>query len=89
MPELPRLGPCGCRPGVQRDNCPNCEGTGQAIDWRQYYANKREQGCQCGLAYGKMVWPAKCYYCAHGYKNNPNNVTVTGPYHITGLTGDK
>jgi hypothetical protein len=24
---------CGCRPGQQRDNCPNCEGTGQVIDF--------------------------------------------------------
>jgi hypothetical protein len=37
---LPRLGPCGCRRGIERDNCPQCEGTGQAIDWRQYHASK-------------------------------------------------
>lgn len=24
---------CGCRRGVQRDNCPNCEGTGYVIDF--------------------------------------------------------
>lgn len=24
---------CGCRPGVQRDNCPACEGTGWRIDF--------------------------------------------------------
>jgi len=24
---------CGCRRGVQRDNCPSCEGTGYAIDF--------------------------------------------------------
>jgi hypothetical protein len=24
---------CGCRRGVERDNCPNCEGTGQVIDF--------------------------------------------------------
>jgi len=24
---------CGCRPGVARDNCPICEGTGQKIDF--------------------------------------------------------
>jgi hypothetical protein len=24
---------CGCRPGVARDNCPACEGTGQKIDF--------------------------------------------------------
>jgi len=24
---------CSCRKGVQRDNCPNCEGTGMVIDF--------------------------------------------------------
>jgi hypothetical protein len=24
---------CTCRRGVQRDNCPTCEGTGQKIDF--------------------------------------------------------
>lgn len=32
-PGTPTLGPCSCRPGVQRDNCPVCEGTGQRIDF--------------------------------------------------------
>jgi hypothetical protein len=37
MRNLPRLGPCGCRRGIERDNCPSCEGTGQLIDWRTYH----------------------------------------------------
>ena len=24
---------CGCRPGVWRDNCPTCEGTGWVVDF--------------------------------------------------------
>lgn len=24
---------CSCRPGIERDNCPQCEGTGQRIDF--------------------------------------------------------
>lgn len=24
---------CGCKPGIQRDNCPSCEGTGRRIDF--------------------------------------------------------
>jgi hypothetical protein len=25
---------CGCRPGMERDNCPRCEGTGWIIDFK-------------------------------------------------------
>lgn len=25
---------CSCKKGVQRDNCPSCEGTGWVIDFR-------------------------------------------------------
>ena len=25
---------CGCKRGVQRDNCPACEGAGRVIDFR-------------------------------------------------------
>ena len=25
---------CGCKRGVMRDNCPNCEGTGWVVDFR-------------------------------------------------------
>lgn len=32
---------CGCRRGVQRDNCPNCEGTGWAIDFRAILERSR------------------------------------------------
>ena len=24
---------CGCRHGIERDNCPNCEGTGMVINF--------------------------------------------------------
>lgn len=24
---------CGCRRGIERDNCPNCEGTGQCVNF--------------------------------------------------------
>jgi hypothetical protein len=30
----PKIGAkCGCRRGIQRDNCANCEGTGQVVDF--------------------------------------------------------
>lgn len=33
MAHPPTLGPCTCKRGQQRDNCPQCEGTGQRIDF--------------------------------------------------------
>lgn len=32
---------CHCRPGRERDNCPDCEGTGQRIDFRAIRARLR------------------------------------------------
>lgn len=30
----PKTGePCHCKPGIERDNCPDCEGTGMRIDF--------------------------------------------------------
>ena len=29
---------CGCRKGLERDNCPNCEGSGYVIDFRAIHA---------------------------------------------------
>ena len=30
----PKTGvPCSCKPGVMRDNCPSCEGTGMSVDF--------------------------------------------------------
>jgi hypothetical protein len=36
---------CSCRPGVQRDNCPTCEGTGWVIDFRAIRA-KENKDCE-------------------------------------------
>ena len=34
-PYQPKTGqPCGCKRGVQRDNCSNCEGTGMVINFQ-------------------------------------------------------
>lgn len=34
-PYQPKTGAkCSCRPGIWRDNCPQCEGTGWVIDFR-------------------------------------------------------
>ena len=35
IPYQPKTGAvCGCKPGMMRDNCPNCEGTGMVVDFR-------------------------------------------------------
>lgn len=33
---------CSCKRGVQRDNCPTCEGTGMVIDFRAIHAKRAE-----------------------------------------------
>lgn len=37
----PLLGPCSCRRGIERDNCPACEGTGTRIDFAAIHAARR------------------------------------------------
>lgn len=40
-PYQPKTGErCHCRPGVWRDNCPDCEGTGQRIDFAAIRARR-------------------------------------------------
>ena len=38
---MPTKGACHCRRGLERDNCPDCEGTGQAIDWRAWHSRPK------------------------------------------------
>ena len=38
---------CTCRPGIQRDNCPACEGTGQRIDFAAIRARKEAMPRTC------------------------------------------
>jgi hypothetical protein len=40
----PKTGePCACRPGIARDNCPQCEGTGQRIDFAAIRARNAQR----------------------------------------------
>ena len=44
-PFTPKTGAtCSCRAGIERDNCPNCEGTGKVIDFRAIHAAREERG---------------------------------------------
>ena len=40
---------CSCKRGVQRDNCPNCEGTGMVIDFRAIRAANADANREMGL----------------------------------------
>ena len=41
-PGTPLTGaPCHCRRGIERDNCPNCEGTGKAIDFARIHRERK------------------------------------------------
>lgn len=49
----PKTGePCACRPGVERDNCPQCEGSGERIDFRAMHAANRT-GTKCRVCGSK------------------------------------
>jgi len=55
--KLPILGRCRCRPGIWRDNCSQCEGTGKAIDWREYHRQKNEN--RSSLEAAERAWARK------------------------------
>lgn len=38
---------CTCRRGVERDNCPTCEGTGWVIDFRAIHTARAEKPVTC------------------------------------------
>jgi hypothetical protein len=41
---VPKTGAkCGCKRGIQRDNCPNCEGTGLVIDFRAIHEARMQR----------------------------------------------
>jgi hypothetical protein len=51
---------CGCRRGVQRDNCPACEGTGWRID---FAAIRRDTCVRLGHAFGEQRTQPTCLRC--------------------------
>jgi len=58
MTSLPRKGTCGCRRGIERDNCPQCEGSGIAIDWRKFHADKKAKEQPSGFFPMDAGWPS-------------------------------
>lgn len=69
MTYQPRTGKrCHCRPGVARDNCPDCEGTGWRIDFPAIRAATQAR-CKCGHAQSSHEGPLSHGAC---------RLTVTG-----------
>lgn len=49
----PKTGqPCGCKRGIERDNCPACEGTGRRIDFAAIRARPLDTGLFTGTLAG-------------------------------------
>lgn len=61
---------CTCRPGVERDNCPVCEGTGQRIDFAAIRALSKDFG---GSGLGKLRGEAEdaAHWRGHRLKWHP------------------
>lgn len=76
----PKTGqPCNCKPGVQRDNCPRCEGTGKVIDFakirtaKEHYGVTVRHGESFSIAYVVNVGRNSRHYCvSFSTKDSPN-----------------
>ena len=53
---------CGCKRGVQRDNCPACEGTGMVVDFAAIRA--RGKPCLSADCKGRVLLNQGSDYCA-------------------------
>jgi len=62
---IPTLGPCSCKRGQQRDNCPACEGTGQRIN---FAALRLQTATRAALAKPGAKWTPET-----GWTNEPIN----------------
>ena len=62
---------CTCRPGVERDNCPKCEGTGTAIDFSQFHRCPK-----CGKRGDGITYKHKKYGCDDNYIDTDRNLMM-------------
>jgi hypothetical protein len=56
---------CTCRRGIERDNCPTCEGTGWVIDFARIHRERREIVANCAQCQAETPPPAFCLH-QHG-----------------------
>jgi hypothetical protein len=49
---------CSCRRGIERSNCPNCEGTGMVIDFRAIRERSSRSAGANNIAVPAMINPS-------------------------------
>lgn len=88
----PKTGePCSCKPGVHRDNCPNCEGTGSKIDFKKIRDKNKKalsatKGCVRCDGTGKLYSPktksmsVDCPKCSGSGKHAATNKLAVDPF---------
>lgn len=55
---------CTCKRGAMRDNCPNCEGTGWAIDFRAIHAQRAADALKSApIVMVRQDYSATCEHC--------------------------
>ena len=47
---------CSCKRGVQRDNCPSCEGTGRRIDFAAIRKKADRDAMPLNMPARHMMW---------------------------------
>jgi len=80
---------CSCRRGLERDNCPSCEGTGWVIDFRAVRAQKA-QGAPGGE--GVSAPPRRVVVTVYGgvadvYENDGVEVVIVDYDHLNAGDG--
>jgi len=73
----PKTGqPCTCRRGLERDNCPRCEGTGWVIDFRAIRERAMRERVSGERRESQPSNPLSC-----GHKPSPHGEHTTGTAH--------
>ena len=62
---------CTCKPGMERDNCPKCEGTGKRIDFSSNHTCPK-----CGKRGDGITYKHKKYGCDDNYIDTDRNLIM-------------
>lgn len=58
---------CACKRGIERDNCPRCEGTGWVIDFAAIHAARKAAATRCPRCQGVLPESGICPF--HGRRS--------------------